>query len=202
VTRFDKAQLTAFLRAIDRNLTQKVKVVMVGGAAAAVAYDANVKTADVDIFNVIGGFPEALGAAATAARQETGLGISVGAAAVVDLPYNYEARLKPIRGLQLKKLKIVGARVHPVAGDRRSEAFDQSRVIDEPSVDHGFDIAHIGRPTRPSNGDDRMLAPSPSPSPSPFPPGPAPPKPASRRRRRRLCSRRSLRLARLTADAR
>jgi hypothetical protein len=107
VTRFDKAQLTAFLRAIDRNLTQKVKVVMVGGAAAAVAYDANVKTADVDIFNVIGGFPEALGAAATAARQETGLGISVGAAAVVDLPYNYEARLKPIRGLQLKKLKIV-----------------------------------------------------------------------------------------------
>jgi hypothetical protein len=99
--------LVAFIRAIDRNLARRVKVVMVGGAAAAVAYDAGVKTADVDIFNVVEGSPKALWAAAAAARRQTALGVSVGAAPVADLPYNYEDRLKSVRGLNLKKLKIL-----------------------------------------------------------------------------------------------
>jgi hypothetical protein len=107
VTRFDRAQLVAFLRAVDRSLARKVKVVVVGGAAAAVAYHADVKTADVDVFSLLEGPADALWAAAEVARRETGLGVSVGAAPVADLPYDYESRLKAVRGLKLKKLAIL-----------------------------------------------------------------------------------------------
>jgi Nucleotidyltransferase of unknown function (DUF6036) len=107
VTRFDRPQLVAFIRAIDRNLAEKVKVVVIGGAAATVGYDCVVKTADIDIFRIIKGSSVALGKAADLARQETGLGVSVAAAPVADLPYNYERRLKPVRGLQLVNLTVV-----------------------------------------------------------------------------------------------
>jgi hypothetical protein len=107
LTRFDKAELVAFIRSVDRHLTERVKVVVIGGAAAALAYDASVRTADVDIFAVVDGSPDALGTAAALARRETGLGVSVSAAAVADLPYNYESRFKPVRGLELENLKIV-----------------------------------------------------------------------------------------------
>lgn len=107
MTRFDRAQLVAFIRAIDRNLAERVEVVVIGGAAAMVAYDANVTTADVDVFTVVTGAPGALLAAAALARQQTGLGVNVGAAAVADLPYDYQRRLKPIRGLKLNNLTIL-----------------------------------------------------------------------------------------------
>jgi hypothetical protein len=86
VTRFDRAQLVAFIRAIDRNLTERVEVLVVGGAAATVGYDSGVRTADIDIFRVLKGSSDALVRAADLARQETGLGVSVAAAAVADLP--------------------------------------------------------------------------------------------------------------------
>jgi len=107
VTRFDRAQLVAFIRAIDRNLAEKVEIVVIGGAAATVAYGANVTTADVDVFTVVTGAPGELLAAAALARRQTGLGVNVGAAAVADLPYDYERRLKPIRGLKLNNLTIL-----------------------------------------------------------------------------------------------
>jgi hypothetical protein len=53
------------------------------------------------------GSERALGEAAARARQETGLAVAIGSGAVADLPYNYETRLKPIRGLTLRKLTIL-----------------------------------------------------------------------------------------------
>jgi hypothetical protein len=106
VTSFDRAELIAFLRAVDRSLTQKVELVVVGGAAAAVGYGASIRTSDVDVLRVVAGSLAALGAAVDRARAETGLRVSVGAAPVADLPYDYEARLKPVRGLALKRLAI------------------------------------------------------------------------------------------------
>jgi hypothetical protein len=107
LTRFDRAQLVAFIRALDRHLRKKVRIVVIGGAAASVGYDSDVRTADIDIFTVLEGPPDSLLAAAELAREETGLGVGVGAATVADLPFNYEARLRPVRGLDLKNLTIL-----------------------------------------------------------------------------------------------
>jgi len=104
LTRFDRRQLVAFVRAVDRHLARPVAVVVIGGAAAAVAYHAGTKTADIDVWQ---GLSNDLLEAAARARQETGLAIGIGSAAVADLPLNYEARLRPARGLRLDKLTMI-----------------------------------------------------------------------------------------------
>jgi hypothetical protein len=77
--------------------------VVIGGAAAAIAYDSGTTTADIDLFD---GMTEEIVEAARKARQETGLAIVVAAAPVADLPYDYAERLRPARGLSLGKLRL------------------------------------------------------------------------------------------------
>ncbi len=104
MTRFDRARLVAFLRALDRNLRAPSRAVMIGGAAAAVAYHSGTKTADIDLYS---GISKEILEAAQKARWQTGLAIAVAAAPVADLPYHYEERLRPARGLSLAKLSLV-----------------------------------------------------------------------------------------------
>ncbi len=106
MTRFDRPQLIAFIRSIDRHLSEKVQATIIGGTAAAVGYNANTRTSDIDVFSLHGS-DRALARAVSRAREETGLGVAVTSAAVADLPCNYEARLKPIRGLALGKLTLL-----------------------------------------------------------------------------------------------
>ena len=103
MTRFGRPQLVAFLRSLDRHLRRPSKIVVIGGAAAAVAYNSGTTTADIDLFH---GMSKDIEDAARQARQETGLAISVAAAAVADLPYDYEERLRPARGLRLSRLRL------------------------------------------------------------------------------------------------
>jgi hypothetical protein len=103
VTRFGRAQLITFLRALDRHLRRPAKVTVIGGAAAAVAYDSGTTTADIDLFH---GMSQDIAEAARGARNETRLAVAVSAAAVADLPYDYETRLRPARGLRLAKLDL------------------------------------------------------------------------------------------------
>jgi hypothetical protein len=107
LTKFDRAQLVAFIRALDSHLRRRVSVVMIGGAAASVGYGSAITTADIDILTVLKGSPASLPDAARLARAQTGLGVGVGAATIANLPYNYEERLKPVRGLDLKNLAIL-----------------------------------------------------------------------------------------------
>jgi hypothetical protein len=106
LTRFDRAQLIAFIRSVDRHLAAKVEATIIGGAAATLGYSSNTRTSDIDVFSMRGS-QEALAQAAARARRETGLGVAIGAGAVADLPCNYEIRLKPIRGLRLRKLTVL-----------------------------------------------------------------------------------------------
>ncbi len=76
---------------------------VIGGAAAAVAYDSGTETADIDLFH---GMSRQITEAARKARLETGLAIAVAAAPVADLPYDYERRLRPARGFRLEKLTL------------------------------------------------------------------------------------------------
>jgi hypothetical protein len=103
LTRFDRRQLIAFLRALDRHLSRRADVLVIGGAAAAVAYDSGTRTADIDLYR---GISADITRAADAARRETGLAIAVSAAPVADLPYEYEDRVRPARGLRLLKLTV------------------------------------------------------------------------------------------------
>lgn len=104
MTRFNRRQLVAFIRALDRNLEKPATVVVIGGAAAAVAYHAGTSTADIDLWQ---GISDDILEAASRARKETGLGVAIGSAAVADLPINYEDRLRPARGLILQRLTVI-----------------------------------------------------------------------------------------------
>jgi len=107
VIQFDRAQLVAFVRAMDRNLDAPATLMLVGGAAASLGYGAGVRTADIDVFNVLHGSSEQIIQAASAAREQTGLPVGVGAATVADLPYNYEDRIRQVRGLRMKNLTLL-----------------------------------------------------------------------------------------------
>jgi hypothetical protein len=128
LTRFDRAQLVAFIRALDRHPPEKARVVVIGGAAASVGYNSNTNTADIDVLNVLEGSMESLAEAADLARKETGLGVGLGAATVADLPYNYEPRLRPIRGLDLKNLTIIIPEKYDLALSKAMRAYEHDIV--------------------------------------------------------------------------
>lgn len=80
-----------FLQAIDRHLTRRVRVEIIGGSAAALAHGAKSTTTDLDTFNALN--KELLDAVARAI-EETGFDIPVSQSTVADVPYNYEDRLE------------------------------------------------------------------------------------------------------------
>jgi len=101
---FGADEIRKFLHAVDRHLTQRVRVEIIGGGAAALAHGASSTTTDLDTFNAINS--ELLEAVARA-NEETGLQIPVSQATVADVPYNYEDRLER----QLPDLKHLEVRV-------------------------------------------------------------------------------------------
>jgi hypothetical protein len=107
VDRFDRAQVITFLRAVDIFLKKDLKIFLVGGAAALLGYHARGKTSDLDVFDILEGSENDLKQAAREASHMTGLAVSVGGAPVTDLPYNYEDRLKQVRGTRFKKLTVI-----------------------------------------------------------------------------------------------
>lgn len=106
--RFDRAQLIQFLHALDHALEREARIVVIGGAAAIVGYQAPSRTADIDILHVTPpGRLDSIAVAAEAARKATGLAVMVGSAGVADLPYNYEQRLRRLRDVSFRHLDIV-----------------------------------------------------------------------------------------------
>ncbi len=92
------------MRAVGRHLTRPTTVVVIGGAAAAIEYQSNTKTADIAL---LAGMSKDVQHASHSARKETGLAIAIGAVTVADLPLNYEDRLRPARGLRIERLRVV-----------------------------------------------------------------------------------------------
>ena len=105
--RLDRQQIVRFLRALDAALVGNVEVVVVGGLAAILQYDAAVKTSDMDVYAVVSGRSADLTRAAQVAADVTGVMLAIGNAPVIDLPWNYEERLKRVRGLRLKRLTMI-----------------------------------------------------------------------------------------------
>jgi hypothetical protein len=105
--RLDREQIVRFLRALDSALEEDLKIFVVGGLAAVLNYGATVKTSDMDVFAIVSGSATDLTTAAHVASDITGIVLPIGPASVTDLPWNYEDRLKTVRGLKFKKLTMI-----------------------------------------------------------------------------------------------
>jgi hypothetical protein len=104
LTKFDRAQLLTFLRSVDRHLPSPTSVVVVGGAAAIIGYRSTVRTSDVDVFV---GLTDEFIEAGRQAQEETGLAIAIEKAAIAEIPYNYEDRVRAVKIPRLAKLTVI-----------------------------------------------------------------------------------------------
>jgi hypothetical protein len=103
VRRYSARQLALFLRALDEELESLLDVILIGGSAAALAYQATRTTLDIDTWNS----PfEDLAEAIEQAREKTGLAVPVEHAGVADAPYDFEERLQPLDLPGVTKLRL------------------------------------------------------------------------------------------------
>lgn len=105
-------QFETFVRKADTYLTSECRLIVIGGAAAALGYHIMRASTDID---VTGAVPEELQRAFRHAGQDTGLNIPVLTVGVFDAPYRYENRLEPLTHLELKYLTIWVPERHDLA---------------------------------------------------------------------------------------
>lgn len=101
--RFAGGEIRIFLRAVDRHAGRPCRLVVIGGAAAALSFRMAGGTLDIDTTSSVAALEEAC----RTAREETGLEIPLGRVSVFEAPYEYESRLRkaPMRGL--RKLTVL-----------------------------------------------------------------------------------------------
>ena len=87
---YSKIELLSCLDGVDANLTDPAELIVIGGAAAAIAYDVARATRDIDTWSALDG---ALSNAVERALAESPLEIPVEHAAVSDAPWEFETRL-------------------------------------------------------------------------------------------------------------
>lgn len=107
MTTFGPHELTRFLKSLDKHLSGPRRVVLIGGAAASLAYGITRTTTDVDTIGDIAELEEAI----QLARLETGLDVPFHSVGTYDAPYLFEDRLVSI-DLGLDKLRIVVPEKH------------------------------------------------------------------------------------------
>jgi len=90
---FLRDQLERFLEAVDTALAGPVKVVVIGGTAAALRYGVKRATHDIDTWTTV---QSDLATAAEMARAVTGLTVPILKSAVADAPYEFESRLERV----------------------------------------------------------------------------------------------------------
>ncbi len=95
-------EIKFFLKAMDRFTTQKCKIIIIGGSAAALAYNVTTATQDIDSYNSINAAKEAY----DKAKKETGLNIPFTKASVSDGPYFFEDRLIDFEPESFKNIKL------------------------------------------------------------------------------------------------
>jgi hypothetical protein len=90
-SQFSAEEIRTFLEAIDRHLPEATRVVIIGGSAAALAFEGVSTTEDIDTGNPL--TPDVQNAVKLATAA-TGLMIPMGPAGVAEFPYEYESRLE------------------------------------------------------------------------------------------------------------
>lgn len=108
---FVTSDIEIFLRAIDKHLSRPFKIVIIGGAAAALAYRVVDYTKDIDTLTAL----EPIEEACAKAKRETGLEIPIGPAGVADFPWSYEERLQRLEITGIRRLAIFVPEIHDLA---------------------------------------------------------------------------------------
>jgi hypothetical protein len=101
VKAYTPAELRRFLTAVDSTLERPADVVIIGGAAAAIAYGVTSGTRDIDTWTRV---RTELRAAAERAGEATGLAIPLAQSGVADGPHEFESRLERVLP-RLKRLR-------------------------------------------------------------------------------------------------
>jgi hypothetical protein len=91
--RYDEAEITRFLVALDARLDAPVQLVIIGGTALALGYGVSAATIDIDTY---GCDLTAVQQAASLARVQTGLDITIDNSVIAQLPAGYRERLRPV----------------------------------------------------------------------------------------------------------
>ena len=101
-------ELRRFLEGVDAALRGKARVVVIGGAAAAIEYGVATGTRDIDTWTSV---QHDLTVAIERARQETGLAVPFAQSGVADGPEDFESRLE--RALpHLRRLTVMVPEKH------------------------------------------------------------------------------------------
>ncbi len=108
---YTPAELRRFLAAVDRALERPAEVVIIGGAAAAIAYGVASGTRDIDTWTKV---RADLATAAEAARAATRLAIPLAQSGVRGAPHDFESRLERILP-RLQRLKASVPERHDLA---------------------------------------------------------------------------------------
>lgn len=108
--KFGRDELTRFLASVDNHLSGPRRIILIGGAAASLAYGISRVTTDIDTIDDITDLAEVL----RLARLDTQLDVPFQSVGIYDAPYDYADRLTPV-DLGFKKLRIIVPEKHDLA---------------------------------------------------------------------------------------
>lgn len=123
------SEFEAFLRLVDHELSSDCTIIVVGGAAIGLAYAPDHATTDIDVMPTR---QAALWKAVERAQARSKVPVPFQAAGIVQPPYEYEDRLRPLPVRGLKHLKILVPEPHDLALMKlaRGEAHDLAGIED------------------------------------------------------------------------
>jgi len=104
---FDKADVDAYLMALDQEIEFKFELIIIGGAALMLAYQAKTNTEDIDSFNSVARL-----AAAKDRLFARGFDVPLIEAKVRFGPYDFLSRAVSYSDLNLKHLRILVPEIH------------------------------------------------------------------------------------------
>ena len=110
MAKFQSSELKRFLKCLDAQLSEPKDLILIGGAAASLAYGVNRVTDDIDTIQNISELEQAL----HRAREQTGLEIPLQEVGVWDGPYDFEDRLESL-DLGFRNLRIIVPERHDLA---------------------------------------------------------------------------------------
>ena len=126
--RYAADELGRFLLALDQHLEQPCGMIVIGGAAAALAYGVGRTTHDIDTWDALAPGVEQ---AAVLARRESGLLVPIQHAAVADAPHDFEDRLRPLLLPGLEHLDLRTPEKHDLVLSKAVRAYEHDLAAAE-----------------------------------------------------------------------
>ena len=126
--RHDSAEFIAFFSRLDAALTTPCTIVVIGGAAVALRYNATHATSDLDLWSVS---DAAIWNAVATANASAAEPIPVEKVGIAEPPYSFEDRLTPLDLPALQRLTVL-PEAHDLALMKiaRAEAHDLDAIAD------------------------------------------------------------------------